>query len=632
LNRAGAFALLCCLLAAAFAAPAGAQEGLPDPEAARAPTSAVYGRAVYEDTGRPVRRARVFLFRPDARGPELTALTGTRGEFRIEGVPAGRFFAAVDGGGAVSPLSFFSVEELRGGGPDMESVAEMVDVVEVDGKADKELTVRVRRGAAISGRVTYSDGEPASNATIHLMRRSGGRFVKFLVGLSPGSMISLRTDDRGVYRVAGLPAGEYVVAVSETADHSGNDRPENFLGDGLLQSLFGQQLLVTFHPSAAREKDATVLRLAAGGEYDGVDITVAERETHVLAGVVRDRRGGLPLAGARVSIRRRGEGDGGTPGEGGLLGDDQRFVVSTDAEGRWKFRELPEGAYSLDVTPPHAREATDANMNMNMNVTTTTTADAETGVDTTSLRPRSPARRLAPARRELTLTGDVADYLIELGEGARISGTAQAEGGELPPHVSVWVTQSADLFDSPESFYGVSPQGFVREGRFEIQGLAPGRYFLRTDATGSGGDVYLKSIIWNGRDLLREPLEVAEGARVAGVRLVFARGVGRVEVKVSAPGGGPHGPSANLFVYLVEAGALREGGVAARPPASCPVGPSGSCVVTAAPGEYVVVAAHGPQGMRDLGAEALRRAAAPARVSLVAGEAKSIEVAAPARK
>src|SRR5687767_8698220 len=53
----------------------------------------VYGRVVYRDNQQPIRRIRVVLRSLTSLGPaELDAVSNARGEFRIEGVPAGRYF------------------------------------------------------------------------------------------------------------------------------------------------------------------------------------------------------------------------------------------------------------------------------------------------------------------------------------------------------------------------------------------------------------------------------------------------------------------------------------------------------------------------------------------------------------
>src|SRR4026209_560897 len=60
--------------------------------------STVYGRVIYDDSEQAARRVTVVLRNLTNLGPEQhTAFTNARGEFRIEGVPEGRYFIGVNG-------------------------------------------------------------------------------------------------------------------------------------------------------------------------------------------------------------------------------------------------------------------------------------------------------------------------------------------------------------------------------------------------------------------------------------------------------------------------------------------------------------------------------------------------------
>ena len=178
------FALACALLAPAEAGSARrprraqAQDGhvqqVEEPDATPH-DSIVRGRVVYDDTSRPVRRACVMLINDGGAGrSEYAALTDARGDFRIAGVRAGTYYAFVDMPGVLSPVSFVSVEEMRMGSgmPDLGEARKYFDLVEVDGRADLTVTLHARRGAVITGRVSYADGDPAINVNVSLLRRS----------------------------------------------------------------------------------------------------------------------------------------------------------------------------------------------------------------------------------------------------------------------------------------------------------------------------------------------------------------------------------------------------------------------------------------------------------------------------
>jgi hypothetical protein len=604
--------------------------------------ASVYGQAVYEGTSRPVRRARVMLVNMlDAR-PELSGLTDGRGEFRIANVPAGSYFAFADVPGVVSPLAFVNVSELIQGSPDFSGALKFFDTFETDGKEDRQITVHARRGAALSGRVIYADGDPAINVALSVMRRGeDGRLLKFLTGANVVALSALHTDDRGAFRIAGLPPGEYVVAATEAADHGDTGRARADGLGGAMDGLVNQQLLVTFYPSATSAKEATAIKLDAGDERTDVDITIPERELRTVSGYVRGRRDKRAVAHARVTIVRKDD-ELGQLNQGAVAAyfqDEyaQNFTM-TDEEGHWQFKEIPDGHYTVTVKPREEYEPSfdsttqgdTTNYNapvMNANVTVsnanvTIVTNGNAGV-------YSPPRRkkgYAPARRDVDVSGsDVSEVAVELGDGGRVSGSITLEGGGSPRYAQIVALRvpEGNGEEGGETLEGSS----ARSGEFSIEGLPAGRFFLKPNLYSEGdGQVYLKSITWNGRDLLREPLEIGDGTVVEGVRVVFGRDPAKLNVVVARAG--DKRPAANVAVFLVPAN------VSDWSPYSqelfCSTGASGGCTISAPPGDYAVVALPRLKTPNAVEVEVKRRAANAPRISLRAGETKDFQVAAPA--
>ncbi|MDQ3919128.1 MAG: carboxypeptidase-like regulatory domain-containing protein [Acidobacteriota bacterium] len=605
------------------------------------PHASVYGRAVYEGTSRPVRRARVMLVNTANARPELSGLTDGRGEFRIANVPAGSYFAFVDVPGAISPLSFVNVSELLQGSPDFSPALKFFDTFETDGKEDKQIAVHARRGAALSGRVVYADGDPAINVAVSVMRRGeDGRLVKFLTGANVVALSALHTDDRGAFRVAGLPPGEYVVAVSEAADHgdAGHARADG-LG-GVMEEFVNQQLLLTFYPSATSVKEATTLKLDAGDERSDVDITIPERELRNVSGYVRGRRDKQPVSHARVTIVRKDDETSQLsqgPLSTYLQEEYAQNVTTTDEEGRWQFKEIPEGHYTISVKPLDeyetssdliASDPTSYNAPV-INANVTVTNANVTIVSNMNVGAYSPPRRkkgYAPARRDVEVSGsDVSEVAVELGDGGRISGSVTFEGGGPPRYGEIMVLRVPEgAGEEGGETVNSSP---TRGGEFSIEGLPPGRFFLKPQLySEDDGPIYVKSITWNGRDLLREPLEIGDGTVVEGVRVLLARNPAKLNVVVARAG--DKRPAANLAVFLVPAN------VSEWSPYSqelfCSTGERGGCTINAPPGDYAVVALPRLKTPSSVEAEVKRRAATAPRVTLRAGESKDFEVAAPA--
>jgi hypothetical protein len=78
------------------------------------------------------------------------------------------------------------------------------------GQSIDSVELRLQKGSVIAGRVFGPSGEPLTDARVMAMRRvqTAGAPGRFL----PGSLG--QTNDLGEFRIAGLGAGEYIVAAS----------------------------------------------------------------------------------------------------------------------------------------------------------------------------------------------------------------------------------------------------------------------------------------------------------------------------------------------------------------------------------------------------------------------------------
>src|SRR5262249_47798815 len=73
--------------------------------------STIKGRVVFDDTGRPVRRAQVMLINPNNLGSPPSAVTDGRGEFHLKKVAAGRYYVIVEAPGLLSSMAFRGEDE-----------------------------------------------------------------------------------------------------------------------------------------------------------------------------------------------------------------------------------------------------------------------------------------------------------------------------------------------------------------------------------------------------------------------------------------------------------------------------------------------------------------------------------------
>src|SRR6266542_6546795 len=129
-----------------------AQPGVP------VPAGRITGKIVAADTGRPVKRASVFVNAaelPGGRG----MLTDDSGVFDLTELPAGRYTLSVSKSGFVS-LSYGQRRPLQAGTPLQLN----------DGQQLKGVDFQLPRGGVISGRILDEEGEPVAGAMVAVMR------------------------------------------------------------------------------------------------------------------------------------------------------------------------------------------------------------------------------------------------------------------------------------------------------------------------------------------------------------------------------------------------------------------------------------------------------------------------------
>jgi hypothetical protein len=136
-----------------------------------------------------------------------------------------------------------------------------------------------------------------------------------------------QTDDRGIYRIFGLPPGRYKVSV-------GTDPAE-----GIPR---GQRYRRTFHPDTNDLSKASIVELKEGDEAKNIDIKVEPAPpTYVVYGRVIDSESGLPIPKAGVSFMT-------APKDSGPLMPG--FVLPADDRGQFSFSGISPGRYAAYAT------------------------------------------------------------------------------------------------------------------------------------------------------------------------------------------------------------------------------------------------------------------------------------------
>jgi Carboxypeptidase regulatory-like domain len=293
----------------------------------------VGGRVVAADSGAPLPDVRVTLVRFGAgRGPRPPALppgpppqdiTDQDGRFVFEGVAPGTYLFDVVHSGYAPLLNAAFVP------PQTIQLA--------PGQSIDSVELRLQKGSVIAGRVFGPSGEPLADARVVAMRRVPTR-------RGPGPFMTAgrqgpqQTNDLGEFRIAGLPAGEYVVAASRG--------PQFALPVGGVVSSTRQgartTIATTYYPGTTDQNSAAPIAVGAGAEVGNITFTVQSVPAHNVSGVVVDENG-APLAGAMVSLM----GDARTGVPIGPTGS-----ARTAADGSFSIGDMPAGSYRLRASVP----------------------------------------------------------------------------------------------------------------------------------------------------------------------------------------------------------------------------------------------------------------------------------------
>ncbi len=198
------------------------------------------------------------------------------------------------------------------------------------GENNLDFRIPMTPEAIVTGRVIDEFGEPVQAVTV--------RAVSTL-GAVPYGVWSMRTetDDRGEYRISGIPGSYYVEASVHPLESSG---PAEIRTDGSATSSYA----TAYYPGALAKERAKAVEFAAGKELTGIDIHVAHQKSLKISGVVT----GIPAAGSAGAADARATVTIRVYYGGGEAVND----TVADANGHFEFAGLAPAEYHVDATYP----------------------------------------------------------------------------------------------------------------------------------------------------------------------------------------------------------------------------------------------------------------------------------------
>lgn len=457
--------------------------------------STINGVVVYSDTGRPLRHARITLL-TEIDGWEQTAVSDLRGRFVFQNVPAGKCRLIVDAPGILPAHESISRNAVFGRHRRFPTQSELVTEVSVNGTDTVEVKLQAVRGGVITGRVVTDDDQPLINADVKLLRRENGKWVPESAIWSPyREQVAgeRKTDAGGVYRIAGLRSGDYLVRVSEPV--LGDDR---IPGDE--DSYYDGSFMVAYYPSATGVKDAQSVNVVEGSESKGIDIRMAERAPHTLTGTVTVGPDKMPATSVAVTIERSDEIGYTSTLEGS---------ARTDEQGRWRFAGLPAGEYSVSI-----------------------------GGSVRIVSGEQSGWLETPRKRTTVRIHDKKINVLDttLSFGAHVEGRAMLNGKpfdeEWGVYIGIDLDEKSASGKSAETESGFYPAGLRGKGMFEINGIAEGTYRFQMYIR-EADKAYVKSVTRKGVDLMQTPVKLTDGLSYDDVVISLATDFANVEGQIA---------------------------------------------------------------------------------------------------
>lgn len=475
-----------------------AAQSQPEESAADATrTGPISGRVVNE-SGQPLANAAVTVraFGSGTPGPATT--TDSEGSFRIGGLnPAAYILAA-------SLLTYVTAPR----DPDSNPIAYY--------QVGDSVSVVLIKGGVITGTVTRPEGEPIVAVSVHayMIRDANDRPSRYGAPLREQT-----TDDRGVYRIYGLPAGTYVVSAGGGERYVGN-QVNAYASD-----------MPTYAPSSTRDT-ATEVNVRYGAETANVDIRYRGEPGHTVSGI----------ATSTVTVDQRSE-----------------FTITLSSI----FNATSEAGYSIYQSPG------------GRGFSFYGVADGDYDLTAQSYFPGgewviSEPRRIKVKGADVTgveltakplgsITGRV---VLEESKAPECKGKRRPLFGETV--VGPYHNEKVAAKDQPQFIWGMGgPVLPNQQGDFVMHNLAPGEYRFTTRPMAKYW--YLKSMSWPASavppakaTLANRPIDAARnwtilkpGDRLSGLTITIAEGAASLHGQINLAEGQKLPPK--LFVYLVPA-------------------------------------------------------------------------------
>lgn len=435
---------------------------------------AVNKRVVVRQIKMDVGSSGPFLQGDESRSGKVhIAVTDADGKYRVTGLPAGAYIVSMD------ILRSYAQASQSG----RKSKQIQLEEEEERSNVDFELA----RGGVITGRVTDPDGRPIIAGYVNI-----NQVDETISDFTAGGR-SFQTDDRGIYRIYGLPAGRYRVSASAPGKS-------------------WQKYAVSYHPGATDRKQAAVIEVKEGSEAGDIDIrlSVKKKEGYDITGRVIASETGKPISQGTIYCHGLGPAR------------DQFRYESVDTQGGFRLTDLAPGQYALRVGPGYSSPAQEKFYS------------DQTIIEVTQ--------------------GDVSGVEVIAKRGGAISGTIVFEDDRstaLKDRISqtVIICKISSKGSHSVTSSSGAPTRVKSDGSFLLEGLPPQIASLGVgDSSGARPPLLLR--VERDGAAISNSIEISPGQTIAGIRLVLTNITGTIRGQVNFTGEGlPEGQRLTAFVY-----------------------------------------------------------------------------------
>lgn len=398
--------------------------------------------------------------------PVAKAPTDHEGHFHLRGVPAGSYFLQ-----AFAPALIAASENV------FARQGKAINLLE--GEAAEGADISLRPGGVITGRVTDADGQPLIQESVRLFLVNE-QVKKQSIYLPNNFMFS--TDDRGVYRLFGVPPGRYLVCVGVDTNS-----PNARINVGTTYYP------LTYHPDATEESRATIVEVASGGEASGVDIVLGRASKgYSVTGRIVDAVSGKPVVGMMY-------GYGAQDPQSARLNVSSFTSSTSNARGEFRLEGVTPGQYAAFASPL-------PDSDMYSDIGTFTVNDS-----------------------------DITGVVVKVRVGSRIIGNVIIEGADGQAGAPRFSDVRLGVFSGS---LNVAPRNSqVRidpDGSFRTNGLPRGIASFSISYPAPKG----LALVRVERDGIEQKngIEVGSDEEITGVKVVFAYGTGSIRGQVKVEG------------------------------------------------------------------------------------------------